>query len=83
MWNWIAKYWEWLAFLSFLGLLGGCTFHGHGTTTGSRELGLHYTVDTSLTWVTKSEGDKAENDETLGVEWTGFGPPAPPASTTP
>jgi len=64
-------------------LVTGCTFHGHGTTTGSRELGLHYTVDTSLTWVTKSEGDKAENDETLGVEWTGFGPPPPSTTPTP
>jgi len=79
MLNLIAKYWQWLAFLSFLGLLGGCTLHGTGKTQGPREIGFHYTVDTSLTWVTKSaqDGSESTNDETLGIEWTGFGPPPP------
>jgi len=77
----LAKLIEWLGMLlAVLLFVAGCSFHGKGVTTGSRELGLHYTVDTSLTWVTTTEDGEAKNEEWLGIVWTGMGPPPPPST---
>lgn len=76
MWNFLQSYLEWLLLAILALVLAGCQFHGEGTTQGKRSLGLSYTIDTSLSWVTEADGT-ATNEETLGIEWTGLFPPAP------